>query len=205
MQETWVQSRGREDPLEKRTATHSAILGILAWRIPWTEETGRLQLMGSQSPYWGYPGILWGVVLLNSLLTIVCVWFFLDDFLFFNGPSDLRSLKWNSGSESCSVVSASLQPQGLSPTRLLCLWGFSRQEYQSGLPRPSLGDLPNTGIKPTCPAWQADSLPPRQQGSPNRVFHRAIRHVGSSPTRHQTLIPCTGSTESYPLLFLFCP
>ena len=38
MQETWVQSLGREDPLEKETATHSS---ILAWRIPWTEELGR--------------------------------------------------------------------------------------------------------------------------------------------------------------------
>ena len=39
MQETWVQSLGWEDPLEKETATHST---ILAWRIPWTEEPGRL-------------------------------------------------------------------------------------------------------------------------------------------------------------------
>ena len=45
MQETQVQSLGREDPLEKGMATHSS---ILAWRIPWTEETGRLQSMGSQ-------------------------------------------------------------------------------------------------------------------------------------------------------------
>ena len=45
MQETWVQSLGREDPLEKKMVTHSS---ILAWRIPWTEEPGRLQSMGSQ-------------------------------------------------------------------------------------------------------------------------------------------------------------
>ena len=44
MQETWVQSLGLEDPLEKGMATHS----ISAWRIPWTEETGRLQPMGLQ-------------------------------------------------------------------------------------------------------------------------------------------------------------
>ena len=37
--------------------------------------------------------------------------------------------------------------------------GFSRQEYQSGLPFPSLGDLPNPGNKPESPALQADSLP----------------------------------------------
>ena len=45
MQETQVQSLGREDPLEKGMATHSS---TLAWRIPWTEEPGRLQFMGSQ-------------------------------------------------------------------------------------------------------------------------------------------------------------
>ena len=43
--ETWVPSLGWEDPLEEGMATHS---GILAWRIPWTEEAGELQSMGSQ-------------------------------------------------------------------------------------------------------------------------------------------------------------
>ena len=46
MQETWVQSLGREDPLEKGMATHSS---ILAWRIPWTENPGGLQSLGLQS------------------------------------------------------------------------------------------------------------------------------------------------------------
>ena len=46
MQETWVWSLGREDPLEKGMATHSS---ILAWRIPWTEHPGGLQSMGSQT------------------------------------------------------------------------------------------------------------------------------------------------------------
>ena len=45
MQEMWVRSLGREDPLEKEMATHSS---IPAWRIPWTEEPGGLQTMGSQ-------------------------------------------------------------------------------------------------------------------------------------------------------------
>ena len=43
--ETWVQSLGREDPLEKEMATHSS---ILAWKIPWKEEPGRFQSTGSQ-------------------------------------------------------------------------------------------------------------------------------------------------------------
>ena len=45
MQETWVRSSGREDPLEKEMATHSS---TLAWKMPWMEEPGRLQFMGSQ-------------------------------------------------------------------------------------------------------------------------------------------------------------
>ena len=45
IQETWVRSLGWEDPLEKEMAPHSS---TLAWKIPWTEEPGRLQFMGSQ-------------------------------------------------------------------------------------------------------------------------------------------------------------
>ena len=45
MQEALVHSLGQEDPLEKEMATHSS---FLAWRIPWTEELGRLQSVGSQ-------------------------------------------------------------------------------------------------------------------------------------------------------------
>ena len=50
MQETQAQSQGWEDPLEKRMATHS---NSLAWRIPWTEEPGGLQSMGSQKSQTG--------------------------------------------------------------------------------------------------------------------------------------------------------
>ena len=46
MQETPAQSLGQEDPLEKEMVVHSS---TLAWRIPWTEEPGRLQSVGSQS------------------------------------------------------------------------------------------------------------------------------------------------------------
>ena len=47
VQETWVQSLGGEDPLEKGTEAHSS---SLAWKIPWTQEPGGLQFMGLQSP-----------------------------------------------------------------------------------------------------------------------------------------------------------
>ena len=45
MQETWVQSLGWEDPLEREMATHSS---RIAWRMSWTEQPGRLQSIGSQ-------------------------------------------------------------------------------------------------------------------------------------------------------------
>ena len=44
-QETWVQSLGQEDPLDREMATH---FSTLAWKMPWTKELGRLQSMGSQ-------------------------------------------------------------------------------------------------------------------------------------------------------------
>ena len=52
MQETWVQSLGQEDLLEKEMATYS---GILAWNIPWTKEPGGLQSVGSQRVGIGWP------------------------------------------------------------------------------------------------------------------------------------------------------
>ena len=45
MQETWARSLGQDDPLEEEMATHSS---IFAWKIPWTDEPGRLQSMETQ-------------------------------------------------------------------------------------------------------------------------------------------------------------
>ena len=71
---------------------------------------------------------------------------------------------------SCSIVSVSLWPYGLQPARLLCPWGFSRQEYRSGLSRPPPGDLSNTRIEPRFPAFQADSLQTKSPGKPKYVY-----------------------------------
>ena len=65
-----------------------------------------------------------------------------------------------------SVVSNSVWPHGLQPARLPCPWGFSRQEYWSGLPRPPPGDLPNPEIEPRSPALWADSLRSEPPGKP---------------------------------------
>ena len=62
-------------------------------------------------------------------------------------------------SMNSTLISNSLRPRGLYPTRLLCPWGFSRQEYLSGLPCPPPGNLPNLGTEPRSPTRQVDSLP----------------------------------------------
>ena len=67
---------------------------------------------------------------------------------------------------SLSVVSNSLHSHELLPTRLLCPWGFSRQEYCSGLSCPPPEDLPDPGIKPGSPTLQADSLSSEPPGKP---------------------------------------
>ena len=64
---------------------------------------------------------------------------------------------------SHSVVSDSPRPHGCQAPLSV---GFSRQEYQSGFPFPSPGDLPNPGIEPRSPALQADSLPSEPPGKP---------------------------------------
>ena len=79
---------------------------------------------------------------------------------------------------SHSVVSDSFRPHGLQPTRLLCPWGFSRQEYWSRWPCPPPGDLPYPGIKPRSPALQADSLPSEPPGKPYiSTFYKVCVYV----------------------------
>ena len=73
-------------------------------------------------------------------------------------------------SVSRSVMSSSLLPHGLEPARFFCPWGFLRQEYWSGLPFPSPGDLPDPEIKPRSPALQVDSLLSNGKGERTDVF-----------------------------------
>ena len=66
---------------------------------------------------------------------------------------------------SHSVMFDFLQRYGLQPSRLLCPWGFSKQERWGGLPCSPPGDLPNPGVKIRSPALQADSLPSEPPGN----------------------------------------
>ena len=114
MQETWVRSLGREDPLKKEMATHSS---TLAWKIPWTEKPERLQSMGSQRI-----GHDW-VTSLSFFL--YCTASLLLLLLLFNHFSPVR----------LSVTLWTVARQ--APLSV----GFYRQEYWRGLPFPSPGDL----------------------------------------------------------------
>ena len=55
--------------------------------------------------------------------------------------------------------------------------GFSRQEYRSGLPFPSPGDLPDSGIEPRSPVLQADALPSEPLGKPNRADTSSLMSI----------------------------
>ena len=87
VQETWLQSLDWEDPLEKGIVTHYS---ILAWRIPWTEEPGGLQSIGSLRHDWVTNTFIFAIILLHDLTYIFQ--FLLLELI----PNSLNSLKnWN--------------------------------------------------------------------------------------------------------------
>ena len=71
MQEIWVRSLGQEDPLEKEMATHFT---TLAWKIPWMEEPGRLQSMGSQRVGHGWATSLVTILHPAPFLYLLMIW-----------------------------------------------------------------------------------------------------------------------------------
>ena len=77
--------------------------------------------------------------------------------------------KWKVKVKSLSRVRPSVTPWTAAFQAPLSM-GFSRQEYWSGLPLPSPGDLPNPGIKPGSAALQADSLPSEPPGKPQNSY-----------------------------------
>ena len=92
---------------------------------------------------------------------------------------------------SCSVMSDCLQPHELQPTRLLYPWGFSRQEYWSGLLCPPPGNLPNLRIKPRCAALQGDYSLSEPPGKPKNTGVGSLSLLkGSFQPRNQTGVSC---------------
>ena len=161
MWETQVRSLGWGDPLKKETAIYTS---ILAWRIPWTEEPGRLQSMGVGR---GHKKLHMTERLHFILATPLPL-----------QSSHLERPERLSPSLKFSVVAV----QSLSRVRLFSTaWtvahqaplsmGFYRDEYWSELPFPPPGDLLHQVIKPMSPAWQVDSLPLSHQGSPKSSVH----------------------------------
>ena len=143
MRETWVRFLGWEDPLEKEIAIHSS---TLAWKIPWTEEPDRLQSMGLQRV--GYDWDIFNIdqVQLISVFSLSIVHAFFV-------PKNPLKVKVKSFSH-VQLFATSWTVVYQAPPSM----GFSRQEYWSGLPFPSPGDLFNPGIEPRSPALQADAF-----------------------------------------------
>ena len=168
MRETWVRFLVQEDPLEKRMATHSS---ILAWRIPWTEDPGRLLSTGSQRVRHDWVTSLSFTFLHNICILALCSGSIIAkqvyprcDYCYYKWVKFISRMHFWAYlcMRVCSVASSSLQSYWLQPARLLypCM-GFSRQEYWSGLPCPPPGDLPDLGIESMTPgssALQLDSL-----------------------------------------------
>ena len=111
LQETWVQSLSQEEPLEKGMATHSR---ILAWRIPWTEELGKLHSMVSQrvrhdaTNTFTFTGHKW----IRVFVVLGCFLRFQWSARFWKMRPQFSSVQF-----SGSVVSNSLQPHELQHTR----------------------------------------------------------------------------------------
>ena len=153
-----VWSLDSEDPLKDGTAIHSS---TLAWRIPWTEEPGGLQSVGSQRVRHDWSNVARMYAYGRNHIKFLVL--FEHQFSPFcrehRLPSHHRTeLNWN----ICSVVSNSATPRTVARQAPLSM-GFSRQECWNGLLCPPLGDLPDPGIKPVgflCLLhWQAGSLP----------------------------------------------
>ena len=95
-------------------------------------------------------------------------------------------------------MSDSLQTHGLEPTRLPCKWGFSRQEYWSGLPCPLLGDLPNPGIEPVsliCPALASRFFNTSVTWEAQLTYNQPGKWTGKQ------LTPCCVASSSWSELF----
>ena len=180
-QEMWVWSLDQEGHLEENMATHSS---ILTWVMPWTEEPGRLQSIGSQRVRHNWSDLAWkhSVILAATAKSLQSRPTLCDPIdgsppgSPVPGILQARTLEWVAISFS-NAWNWKVKVKSLSCVQLLATpWtaayqaplpmGFSRQEYWSGLPFPSPGDLPSPGIELWSPTSQADILPSEPPGKP---------------------------------------
>ena len=161
--------------LEKAMATHSS---TLPWKIPWTEEPGGLQSMGSlrvRHDWKTFTSYFHALEKEMATHSSVLAWRIPGT----GEPDGLPSVGSHRVRHDWSNLAAAAAycSQSLSCVRLFAtLWtvayqappsmGFSRQEYWSGLPFPPPGDLPNSGIKPTSPALAGKFFTTELPGKP---------------------------------------
>ena len=117
--------------------------------------------------------------------------------------------KHNCAVPSHAVMSDSLRPCGLQPTRLLCPWGFSRKECWSGLSCPPPGDLSNPGIESRSPALQGDSLPSERSKARNRIslclkdmIYLKHTHLCTHMHTHTHILICLLNWDGFWILIL---
>ena len=128
LQETWIQSLGWEDPVEKRMATHSS---ILAWRNPWTEEPGGIQSMGSQrvGPDW-VTNTSYSYCRMNLFMnSSVTFNMYIDSQSHYHNHTDLSIKKI---SLCCSlIIKSSLLPASRNPLLIFRSYSFSISKVSS--------------------------------------------------------------------------
>ena len=160
MRETQVQSLGREDPLEKEMATHSS---ALAWRIPWTEEPGRLQSVGSQRVGHDWVASLSLFKAFNPLLTVLQLLNIVRKYCILkftlNGLFELSQLWVETLPSYKTPCSLPVQPR----TFRLSQRG-SQQRTESFCPSWLTGICPQWVPRPHCSGcWRARRSPSRSQ------------------------------------------
>ena len=181
-----VWSLGWEDLLEEELAPHSR---FLAWRIPWTEEPGGLQYIGSQriGHNWSdFAHFSFDLLFRKGRIYIFKKSIMIASYFEFN----FVEKRWKAillyVCVSRSVISDSANTWTVAHQAPLVL-EFSRQENWSGLPFPSLGDLPNPLSEPGPPALQADTLPSKLLGKPYYYICHSLNVVVVQSQSHVQL------------------
>ena len=174
MWETRVRSLGREDLLEEMAIHPSTI----AWKIPWTEEPGRLQSVGSQRVWqtervhFHFHFHLAFCVKKSKSPTQALGWAVTwvgdgkEEILWWR---DTESF-WDIVVSSLSCVPTLLRPHGLQPTRLFCPWNFPGKDTGVSCHFILQGIFPTQGSNPHLLHGQANSLQPSHQGSPSEIL-----------------------------------
>ena len=147
--------------MEKEMATHSS---ILAWKVLWMEQPGRLQSMVVTKSRTRLRDFTFTLSVLITLLLVIlsCCIFYNTRLNIFKYCSKIQKLLW----EVKITLSCLFATPGTIGHKASLSTGFPRQEYWRGWPFPSPEDLPDPGVKPRFPALQADSLLSEPPGKP---------------------------------------